>query len=154
MAVSGCSVDGCKGTYQARGLCRTHYSRAAREGALGRANDHCNVSDCGRAHHAKGMCELHYIRWRITGTTDPRTRITDCIVCGAPAHSRGYCVLHYESFRRYGDPLRTAHNRSGRSAAGYVLEALNRQPLPCDTTERWARVIEAAREAYPAEFGF
>lgn len=66
-----CSIDGCDGLHQARGLCSSHYNRWRKHGdpqaeqpvKRYRVERGCSVQGCDGAHYARGWCTKHYMRW-------------------------------------------------------------------------------------------
>ncbi len=65
-----CSIEGCDGRNHARGFCKKHWDRWARNGdtelhPLIRVV--CTVADCQTLAVARGLCGMHYQRWRKRG---------------------------------------------------------------------------------------
>ncbi len=69
---AACLVSPCPHPASARGLCKTHYHRARREGWLDqqpihKRNSHpqtyCSIDGCPRPMQSRGYCQLHYRRW-------------------------------------------------------------------------------------------
>lgn len=112
-----CSIDGCGGKVEARGLCRKHYGRWYRHGdALAvdhRTSEHrvrvagCSIENCGNDHYAKGLCNKHYAASRVPG---PST--FTCAHCGKEFRAR-----NHSSVDRYCSTACKTKAR-GRSAAG------------------------------------
>lgn len=96
-----CSVDGCKGTANAKGLCQRHYDR--QRGAQRRSTSVCSRADCGVKVKARGLCPKHYSELQRRGAlhTAPRQAATvevperNCRGCGADisglSRGRRYC---------------------------------------------------------------
>lgn len=111
-----CSIDGCEGRVEARGLCRKHYGRWYRHGdpltADHRTSEHrsriagCFVEDCDLVHYAKGLCRNHYAK---SHRLRPEPFI--CSFCGAEFKAR-----RHSSEVRYCSAVckNTARNRDGR----------------------------------------
>ena len=65
-----CSIAGCSGRYQARGLCGAHYVRLRTKGILGgpieneRSRSACSFGECREPAAARRLCKLHYYRMR------------------------------------------------------------------------------------------
>lgn len=65
-----CTIEGCERPHNARGLCKAHLSRAARNGDTNPGTPintkhpgaRCAVSDCERPHYALGYCTSHHTR--------------------------------------------------------------------------------------------
>ena len=60
-----CIVEGCNGTYQAKGYCKIHYLRVYQNGSPYRApkvERKCSVEGCDNKHRARGYCSIHYDR--------------------------------------------------------------------------------------------
>lgn len=60
-----CSVEGCEGDHEARGLCNRHYHSLRRYGdplfsVLPPRRSTCSVDGCTSKHSAKGLCVSHY----------------------------------------------------------------------------------------------
>lgn len=116
MADRICSVAGCERFPRvARGLCRMHYSRMNRHGAVGPAETvrvlasemSCAVGGCLRPYRCAGYCGMHYQRWTNHGDPEagrPYQRF-GCSVEGCDnSHSGlGMCALHYRRFLTTGD---------------------------------------------------
>jgi hypothetical protein len=115
-----CSVDGCDGAVNTRGMCAAHYRRLLQTGRVGapvvqRRNrgprPGCAVAGCPRPVAAKGLCKAHWARQHRNGDPGPAAIMTHaapygdshaCSVtgCRAAAHSRQLCKRHYDQHRR------------------------------------------------------
>lgn len=96
-----CSVEGCAGLVNARGLCKYHHKKHLRLGLIKVVKSKalgprfCSVEGCGGKHLARGWCDYHYCRWkryrdplgvrsrkhRLT-RIDTITRTAECEICG------------------------------------------------------------------------
>lgn len=114
---AGCSIKGCAGKGDARGLCGKHYQQV-RNGVL----DHplaaeilrdipCSVTGCGRPVYSRGFCGMHWQRndrLGDPGEAAPRRAVyapgQTCAraTCPRPARHGGYCAAHMRRFRRFG----------------------------------------------------
>lgn len=67
-----CTIEGCTAKHVANGLCRKHYSRVARHGAVDSGfvrvsrTGLCTVEGCSKPRIARGLCEGHYKKHRQT----------------------------------------------------------------------------------------
>lgn len=67
-----CSVPGCNGKVDARGWCKTHYSRWRLSGSTRpdepvRRRRECAVEGCTNLSSSRGWCIKHYVRWKRHG---------------------------------------------------------------------------------------
>lgn len=126
-----CSVDGCDRRAQARGWCRMHWQRVARDGTPGSAEPRrrrpgspvppCKHEGCDLRSRVKGWCAAHYNRQRDGKPMDaPIVSYTKkspppCLVdgCDDPASARGWCKSHYHRWWRDGDPGPAVARRYG-----------------------------------------
>jgi hypothetical protein len=112
-----CTINGCPGRADARGLCGKHY-QDVRNGHL----DHpaaaeilrdqpCAVEDCSGAAYARGFCNMHWGRYHRNGEPGEAARRKlhyepgqTCAIatCPRPARWAGYCASHCRRFRRVG----------------------------------------------------
>lgn len=102
ITTKACSVEGCSGNSHwraggARGWCKTHYARNARNG----------TTDLTRRGYIKGC--------------------TVCTVCGAGGRlNGGLCAAHYHRLCRYGDPLKGGAPRAPKgSVLAYVYRHMH-----------------------------
>lgn len=65
----GCSVDGCPGVHEARGLCHLHYDRYRVQNA-----PPCSVEGCESNAYARGVCRMHHHRLIKHGTAGAAER--------------------------------------------------------------------------------
>lgn len=106
-----CSVDGCSGKIQAKGLCMKHYMRLRK---YGHTNDPkfinsgktCSVEGCDKKAVATGLCGKH--RWRTVKYDDPlflmktnKNLGEPCLVpnCDQPIKNGVFCYNHYCNYR-------------------------------------------------------
>jgi len=62
----GCTVEGCKRAYRAKGLCFFHYKKW-RRGELEKKParyDVCSKPDCKKKVKEHGLCEAHFEAWK------------------------------------------------------------------------------------------
>ena len=120
MTASSCSVHGCGGAVDTRGMCAAHYRRLLKNGDVGsvrvkRRNrgprTQCSVAGCDREAMGSRMCRAHWERVCQTGEPGSPTinvrskaysRGQTCGTsgCEAPPHSKGKCKRHYDQDRR------------------------------------------------------
>ena len=98
-----CSVENCVRPHAARGLCRSHYSRASNRGVRG---DYpktdgrglgCSQEGCSEPTKAKGLCNKHYTKARRDGGAGTPV----CVVAGCTrlSVSKKQCDMHYQRGR-------------------------------------------------------
>ena len=59
-----CKIEGCKGTYRAKGYCQRHYKKW-RHGEYGGARyKTCKQEGCLKPVVARALCEEHYKAWK------------------------------------------------------------------------------------------
>ena len=78
---SKCTIDGCEGRQQAKGLCGKHMDRFRKYGSLSPqglqermlrpADGQCTIEGCDRDYYVRGLCTLHYNRKQRTGDVGP-----------------------------------------------------------------------------------
>ena len=113
-----CSVEGCDGVVDTRGMCSAHYRRHLHTGEVGPAQVRrrargprpCAVSGCHRQVLAHDLCRAHYERLTRTGAAGPAPIVTrrryepdarcSTVDCAEPPHSGGNCKRHYDQRRR------------------------------------------------------
>lgn len=137
-----CSVSGCDGVVECRGMCAAHYQRQRsgkplvpikRQTNRGRAPS-CSVPDCQNPvgkKGARGLCPTHYSRARngtpLEAPIQKRIPGRGCLVAGCSNDhcSDGYCHLHYARVKRTGEagPARLMKRAKGTGniSHGYVL---------------------------------
>jgi hypothetical protein len=66
-----CTGDGCKRKADTRGMCRTHYERALRNGLIKKITRStvCSLAGCSKERYGRGLCTAHYHRQYRTRTT-------------------------------------------------------------------------------------
>lgn len=89
-----CDAEECDRPVLARGVCKTHYARAVKDGSidtLGRVRALsaavCLVDGCEKRPRAHGLCSAHYTRQRRHGDpvgSAPRVPAAMCAACGQP----------------------------------------------------------------------
>jgi hypothetical protein len=120
-----CSVDGCTGSYHAKGLCSLHYNRMLKTGTVnlkgwtGRPKNlsGCLVDGCDRDFYGRGYCKRHYQRLLATGSPiKPQKR---CLheACELPHYAKGVCQQHY--YRDYRRNKTTEDTQTQTRAAGF-----------------------------------
>lgn len=135
-----CSVVGCDGLDECKGMCAAHYQRQRRGLPLivpvrrttGASSRPCLVDGCTNligAGGARGYCPTHYSRFRrgvpLEGPVQVRRRGLVCAVegCELSHCSSGFCHRHYARFKRDGDPgpvgLLKRADGTGTSDRGY-----------------------------------
>lgn len=121
-----CSVDGCEGKHDARGLCSKHYEIFRRENPVA----FCSVDGCNKSHKGRGYCETHLRRLRKWGTIeDPIKTERLCSVdgCNNKHEARGYCSLHFIRLRKHGD---ISICKKGR-ALSFIKDTVENPPNTC-----------------------
>jgi len=127
VANKSCSVEGCEGKHQAKGLCRKHYElrRAANAPP-------CLVVDCKVSSYAKGLCRRHYREQQ-----PPVNRACSIRGCSKPHTGLGFCAKHYIRFKRHGDP----HARLDMSFDTPAAERIERCSEPITETGCWVWLL-------------
>lgn len=112
-----CTISGCTGRADSRGLCGKHYQQV-RNGTLAHPlaaeilrETPCAVNGCEQAVYARSLCNMHWVRnWRLgdPGEAERRkvrwTSGQQCAVsyCERPPRWGVYCGSHARRFRRFG----------------------------------------------------
>lgn len=97
-----CSVEGCEGKHNARGLCGKHYAEWKSEFNSSNGLE-CQSEGCTRPSYAREMCHMHYQIWLLGGgKTREKNRVCSVSGCGRKHAALGLCKLHHKRMRKHG----------------------------------------------------
>lgn len=149
-----CSVEGCGGPREAKGLCSKHYNHSYYLAHRGPQKPPrlCSLEGCGRLHFGKGLCQRHYNR----RAGPPQTRNRE----KANGYARTYYLAHREQIMARSKAYYLAHrehcrerNRQWQNDNPERMKEMRKASAlrHIDTTRRVHRLAQQRRNARKAK---